>query len=203
MYLPQHFTESRLPVLHDAMERAGLAILVAAGADGLQATHLPLLLDRTNGSHGTLTGHLARSNPLWRDLEAGLPALIIFSGPDAYVSPSWYPSKAAGGKAVPTWNYVAIHASGPVSVFHDPQRLLRVVSDLTGRHEQGRNNPWSVEDAPADYLRAQLVGIVGFEMVISRLEGKWKMSQNRSPEDRAGTRAGLRDEGRDDVAALI
>ncbi len=203
MYLPQHFTETRLPMLHDAMEQAGLAILVTAGADGPEATHLPLLLDRAAGSRGTLTGHLARANPQWRDLEAGLPALIIFSGPDAYVSPSWYPSKAAGGKAVPTWNYVAIHASGPVKVFHDPERLLAVVSGLTDRHERDRDHPWAVEDAPADYLRTQLAGIVGFEMSISRLEGKWKMSQNRSPEDRAGVDEGLRWAGRNDVAGLI
>jgi transcriptional regulator len=203
MYLPKHFTEDRLSVLHDAIEAADLAILISAEDDLPQATHLPLLLDRNAGTRGKLRGHFARANPQWRALEAGAPALIIASGPQAYVSPSWYPSKAEGGRVVPTWNYIVVHATGPVTVFHEADRLLRLVSDLTDRHEQGRIPAWAVSDAPPDYIATQLAGIVGFEMTIERLEGKWKMSQNRSTADREGVRTGLRRQGRDDVADVL
>jgi transcriptional regulator len=203
MYLPRHFTEERIPVMHDAIERTGLAVLVTIGTEGPEATHLPLLLDRGVAPRGMLRGHLARANPQWRALEDGCPALIIFSGPESYVSPSWYPSKGDEGKVVPTWNYIAIHAYGRVEVFHDPDRLLGMVSDLTDHHERGREHPWAVKDAPSDYLHAQLAGIVGFEMMIERLEGKWKMSQNRSAADLGGVVDGLRRDGKTAVVEAM
>ncbi|RAU22073.1 transcriptional regulator [Paramagnetospirillum kuznetsovii] len=200
MYLPDHFKQDDLTTLHDAMDAVGLAIVTSNGTDGPEASHLPLVLDRTVGKFGALRGHFARANGHWRALEAGAPALIIFPGPDAYISPSWYPSKRETGKVVPTWNYVAIHAAGPVSVFHEPERLLRLVSAQTSRHEQGRSEPWAVSDAPSDYVQKQLAGIVGFEMLIERLDGKWKLSQNRSEADRTGALNGLRAEGAEAVA---
>lgn len=203
MYLPDHFKEDDRDTLHAAMEAAGLAIVVSNGPHGPEASHLPLVLDRTAGPWGTLYGHLARANPHWRSLEAADSVLVIFGGPDAYVSPSWYPSKRATGKAVPTWNYTAIHATGPVTVFHEPERLLSVVSRLTERHEAGRAEPWAVSDAPSAYVAAQLAGVVGFQIAIARLEGKWKLSQNRAEPDRLGVLDGLRGEGETAVSGLM
>jgi transcriptional regulator len=202
MYNPPHFKEDRVPVLHEAIRRAGLATLVTSGPDGLVANHVPLLLDAEPAPYGALHGHLARGNPQWRNAPDG-EALAIFLGPDAYVTPSWYPTKRATGKVVPTWNYVAIHAYGKLSFFDDPDLLLALVTRLTRRHETARAAPWSVSDAPDDYVRGQLKGIIGFAMPITRLEGKWKMSQNRPAEDRAGVVDGLTDEGGETVAAIV
>lgn len=203
MYLPSHFKQEELTALHDAMDAVGLAVLVSNGPDGPEVSHLPLVLSRTMGAFGTLYGHFARANPHWRLLEAGAPSLVIFPGPEAYVSPSWYPSKGETGKAVPTWNYTAVHAAGAVTVHHEPDQLLRVVSMLTGRQEHGRVDSWAVSDAPPDYVKAQLAGIVGFEISITRLEGKWKLSQNRSAEDRSGVIEGLRADGKTAVAEIM
>jgi transcriptional regulator len=201
MYVPAHFAETRVPVLHAAIRGAGLATLVTTGAAGLEASHVPMLLDDEPAPLGTLIGHVARENPQWRS--GGGESLAIFLGADAYVSPSWYPTKKRTGKVVPTWNYVAIHAYGRVEFFDDEERLRALVTSLTQRHEAGRPEPWAVTDAPEDYVRAMLKAIVGFVLPIARLEGKWKMSQNRPPEDRAGTVVALKDEGKDDVAAMI
>jgi transcriptional regulator len=202
MYVPSLFKEDRLPVLHDAVRRAGLGILVTSGAEGLDASHLPMLLDPEPGPLGTLRGHLARANGQWKGAP-DQPALAIFQGPDAYVTPSWYPSKRETGKVVPTWNYVAVHAHGRVRFFDDRARLLELVTRLTEMHEKSRTAPWAVKDAPADYIRGFLETIVGFELRIERLEGKWKMSQNRTAPDRAGTAEGLASEGHPEVAALV
>ena len=202
MYVPTQFEERRLPVLHAAMAAAGLATLVTMGGDGLEATPLPLVLEPDEGPLGTLYGHLARANPQWRRVDPAVPALVLLQGPDAYVTPSWYPSKREAGKAVPTWNYVAVHAYGPLETFDDPARLQALVTKLTDRHEAGRPEPWAVSDAPADYLAAMLRGIVGIRVPITRLDGKWKASQNRSPEDRAGVVDGLRREGGPGDAAM-
>ncbi|MGE0118263.1 MAG: FMN-binding negative transcriptional regulator [Dongiaceae bacterium] len=202
MYLPPHFREERVPVLHEAIRRAVLGTLVTLGADGLEASHVPMLLDPEPAPYGTLTGHVSRANGQWRRTDAGVQALAIFLGPEAYVSPSWYATKRQTGKVVPTWNYVAVHAYGALRVFEDAERLLRLVTRLTETHEAGRTSPWAVADAPADFIRAQLKGIVGFELPIARLEGKWKMSQNRPAEDRTGTVEGLRREGGSDEAAV-
>ncbi len=191
MYLPRAFVDEDLARLQHLILGSRLATLVTWGALGLQASHLPLLLDPGQGANGTLYGHLAKANPQCAELAAGAEALVIFTGEDAYVSPSFYPSKAEHGKVVPTWNYVAVHAYGQPEVFSDPERLLKVVGGLTERHEAGRPQPWQVTDAPVDYLEGMLRAIVGFALPIQRLEGKRKLSQNRSAEDIAGVREGL------------
>jgi transcriptional regulator len=203
VYVPGHFAESRIELLHAALERSGLATLVTSGAEGLDASHVPLLLDPEPGPYGRLVGHLARANPQWRAAVDGGPALAIVLGPDAYVTPSWYPSKRESGRVVPTWNYVAIHAHGTVRFFQDRDRLLPVVARLTDRHERSRPHPWKVADAPPDYVEAMLQGIVGFELAITRLEGKWKVSQNRSEADRRGVEDGLRLQGSEEMAGLV
>jgi transcriptional regulator len=191
MYLPRAFVDEDLSRLQGVIQHSRLATLVTWGALGLQASHVPLLLDPAQGANGTLYGHLAKANPQCAELASGAEALLIFMGEDAYVSPSFYPSKAEHGKVVPTWNYVAVHAYGQPEVFTDPQRLLQVVEGLTGRHEAGRQQPWQVADAPGDYIDGMLKAIVGFALPIQRLEGKRKLSQNRSAEDIAGVREGL------------
>jgi transcriptional regulator len=201
MYNPPLFKEDRIEVLHDAIRRAGLVTLVTQTADGLIASHAPMLLDPEPAPDGTLIGHLARPNPQARGAIG--EGLAIFQGPDAYITPSWYATKRQNGKVVPTWNYVAIHAYGAVEFFSDPERLRDVVTRLTERQEAGRPQPWAVTDAPADFIDGMLKGIVGFAMPIARLEGKWKMSQNRPAEDRAGVISGLEAEQRPEVADLI
>ncbi len=201
MYIPPLFKEDRIAVLHDAIRTSGLATLVTVTKDGLIASHVPLLLDPAPAPYGTLLGHLARPNPQARGAIG--EALAIVQGPDAYITPSWYATKRETGKVVPTWNYVAIHAAGPIEFFHDADRLLDIVTRLTEKQEDERTAPWAVSDAPADFVQGMLKGIVGFAIPMTRLEGKWKMSQNRPAEDRAGVIAGLRNEERDDVATLI
>ncbi len=191
MYLPAAFHDQDIERLHQQIEGSRLAIVVTHGEQGLQASHVPLLLDRSTGEFGTLRGHLARANPQWRDLANGSDALVIFSGADAYVSPTFYPGKAEHGKAVPTWNFLAVHAYGQAEVFSEPERLRALVSQLTDRHEAGQAQPWAVADAPPDYLQSMLKAIVGFDLPISRLEGKRKLSQNRSAADIAGVQQGL------------
>ncbi len=203
MYVPPLFKEDRIELLHDAMRQAGLATLVTLTADGLIASHVPVLLDPDPAPYGTLLGHLARPNPQAKGAVAGTDALVIFQGPDAYITPSFYETKRQTGKVVPTWNYVAIHARGPVTFFNDTARLLQVVTRLTDREEGKRAAPWAVTDAPADFIDGMLKGIVGFSLPITRLEGKWKMSQNRPAEDRAGVVDGLTADGRDVVAELV
>ncbi len=203
MYIPPLFKEDRVDVLHAAIRRSGLATLVTLTGDGLIASHVPMLLDPEPAPYGTLLGHLARPNPQARGAAPGVQALAIFQGPDAYITPSWYATKRENGKVVPTWNYVTIHAHGPVAFFDDAERLREVVTRLTEREEQARAEPWAVTDAPADFIDGMLKGIVGFALPIVRLEGKWKMSQNRPAQDRAGVVAGLEGQGREDVAALV
>ncbi|QFT20069.1 Protease synthase and sporulation protein PAI 2 [Pseudomonas sp. THAF187a] len=196
MYCPSAFRQDDLATLHQQIQASGLALLSSAGEQGLQASHLPLLLEPHEGEFGTLYGHFARANPHWRDLATGTEALVVFSGADGYVHPGWYPAKAEHGKVVPTWNYIAVHAWGQAEVFDDPERLLRLVSRLSDRHEQGRARPWAVSDAPRAYIDAMLRAIVGFALPIRRIEGKWKLSQNRSAGDQAGVRAGLAESAR-------
>ena len=193
MYNPPAFREDRPEVLHGIMRAARLALLVSAAADGgaPEATHLPLVLEAEEGPHGTLYGHVAKANPHWKALAAGGPARAIFPGPEAYVSPSLYPSKQEHGRVVPTWNYIAVHAIGPVEVIEDAQRLHALVSRLTDRHEAPRAIPWAVDDAPEPFVAGQLKGIVGIALRIETLIGKRKLSQNRAEADRAGVLAGL------------
>jgi len=195
MYNPPHFQEQRTEVLHQLIREHALAALVTLGPDGLIANHVPLILDPESGPLGTLRGHLSRMNPQWRDSLPSVPALAIFQGPSAYITPSWYPSKDAGGKVVPTYNYIVVHAHGLLQTFEDPRLLETNVRALTDLHEARFASPWSVSDAPADFIQAQLKGIIGIEIPISRLEGKWKVSQNRVSADRRGVRDGLRQVG--------
>jgi transcriptional regulator len=190
MYTPPAFRMDELTEMQAAMRACGLASLVTATGKGLMATPLPLYLEPGEGVAGTLYGHVARANPQWSTPALG-EAMAIFSGPNAYISPSWYATKAETGKVVPTWNYVAVHAHGPVDFFDDAGRLLEVVTRLTRLHEGRRDKPWAVADAPADYVAAQLKGIVGLRLPIVRLEGKRKMSQNRPAADREGVARGL------------
>ncbi len=199
MYVPAQFRETRPELLHDAMRRIAFATLVTTGEGGVDANHIPMLLDDTNS---ILRGHVARANPVWRDLKPGAPALAIFLGPHAYVSPSWYPSKAETGRAVPTWNYLTVHARGPLTLFDDAAWLRAHVGELSATHEAGRAEPWSPSDAPASYIDGLLRAIVGFELAIAGLEGKWKLSQNRSAADIEGVRRGFLADGGDDRAAL-
>ena len=190
MYRPAAFRQDDLTALHAQIDSTGLALLTSNGPAGLQASHLPLLLAAEDGELGTLYGHFARANPHWQDL-AGQEALAVFAGPDAYVHPGWYPGKAEHGQVVPTWNYIAVHAWRQVETFDDPERLRELLTRLTARHEAGRPRPWSLDDAPAEYLERMLRAIVGFALPIRRLEGQWKLSQNRQPADHAGVREGL------------
>lgn len=192
MYVPEAFNETRLPVLHDAIEATGLPIFVTTTPEGPFATHLPMLLARNEGAHGTLHFHLARANPQWQHQG---PALAIFPGPEGYVSPAWYPAKQEHGRVVPTWNYVTVHATGTPSFYTDPDRLLALVTALTNRHESGRPTPWQVADAPPAYIRGQLRAIVGVALPIATLQGKWKLGQNRSAADQAGLLTGYRQSG--------
>lgn len=201
MYIPPLHKEDRIDVLHEAIRGTGLATLVTTTPDGLIASHIPLLLDPEPAPYGTLIGHLARPNPQARGAIG--EALVIFQGPEAYITPSWYATKRDTAKVVPTWNYVAVHAYGTIEFFDDKERLRDIVTRLTRRQEEARAEPWAVTDAPADFIDTMLKGIVGLALPIARLEGKWKMSQNRPAEDRAGVVAGLTGEERPDVAALI
>jgi transcriptional regulator len=195
MYLPRHFDESRADVLHGLIHAHPLGALVTLTAGGLDANHIPFEVDPEPAPFGTLRGHVARANPVWRDLSPDVEALVIFQGPDTYVSPAWYPTKQETGKVVPTWNYVVVHAHGTPRFIDDREWLRGFVTALTNRHESGRPDPWQVTDAPADYVESMLGAIVGLEIPITRLVGKWKMSQNRPAHDRAGVVDGLRREG--------
>ncbi|WP_210529590.1 FMN-binding negative transcriptional regulator [Rubellimicrobium arenae] len=205
MYTPPAFRLEDLAELHRTMQAVPLATFVTATDQGLLATPLPLFLVPDEGRLGTLYGHLARANPQ-ATLAASTEAMVLFTGPDAYVTPAWYATKPETGRVVPTWNYLAVHAYGVPEIFEDQGRLLDVVTRLTDLHEGRRAEPWSVADAPAAFIQGQLRGIVGLRLPIARIEGKLKMSQNRSAADRAGVKAGLaaspRSEDRD-AAALI
>jgi transcriptional regulator len=201
MYVPTHFAETRPAVLHDLIRAHSLAALVSHTPAGLVANHLPFEIDPDPAPLGTLRGHMARANPQWRTL-SDAPALAIFQGPSAYVSPAWYATKRETGKVVPTWNYAVVHAHGPIRVIHDRDWLRAFVTRLTRCHEAARPDPWQVSDAPADYIETQLAAIVGIEMPVARLEGKWKVSQNRPEVDRAGVVEGLLREGGKKAAAM-
>ena len=190
MYLPAAFDEPDVGRLHRLIDDIAIAILVSAGADGLEASHLPVLLDAGAGPHGTILGHLARANPHWRRLDGG-EVLLVLQGPNGYVSPNWYPTKQETGMVVPTWNYVAVHVTGEARTFDDRDSLRDLVTRLTERHERRFAAPWSVADAPAGFVDRMLGQIVGVAVRITRLEGKLKLSQNRPPEDRRGVVAGL------------
>ena len=200
MYEVAAFRETRVDVMHALMRAHPLAALVMQTRDGLAANHIPLLVDPDPAPHGALLGHVARGNPLWREChKAGIEVLAIFQGPQGYVTPSWYLTKQEHGKVVPTWNYAVVHAHGSLIVHDDAQWLRAFVTRLTERQESVREKPWAVSDAPEDYIATMVKGIVGIEIPIRKLEGKWKLSQNCLPQDKAGVISGL--EASDDDAS--
>ncbi|WP_374296018.1 FMN-binding negative transcriptional regulator [Sphingomonas sp.] len=190
MYRPPAFQEDRTEILHRAIRSYPLATLVTYGTKGITANLIPFSLHVDAGA-GVLTAHLAKANDQLRDLQSRLEALVIFQGPQAYVSPSWYATKQEHGKAVPTWNYIVVQARGLPELTDDKDWLLTHVDGLTEAQEHGRRDPWSVSDAPADFIAAQLKGITGLRLPIARLEGKWKVSQNQPAANKAGIIAGL------------
>ncbi len=199
MYVPAHFAVSDLSQVEAFVAEAGAADLVTFDGAGLTATLLPVIWDRfggppgPGGEYGRLLGHLAVANPQWRTARPGVPGLAIVHGPQAYISPSWYPSTSQHGRTVPTWNYTAVHFTGPVTFHREAGWLRDIVTRLTDRHERHRDHPWRVQDAPPAYIEGQLRGIVGVQMTVTLVEAKDKLSQNRGPADRAGAVAGLRD----------
>ncbi len=195
MYVPSHFEETRLEVLHSLMRAQPLATVVTLAAEGINANHIPLHLCPDQGRFGALRGHVARSNPIWSDRVQDVEALAIFQGPDGYISPSWYPTKRDHGKVVPTWNYAVVHAYGALRVVDDPAWLRSQLEALVSRHEAQSAVPWSIADAPPDFIGRMIESIVGFEIVISRLQGKWKVSQNQPAVNRASVIDNLRQRG--------
>lgn len=191
MYQPAHHREESLGVQHELIHANPLGTLITLSAEGLNANPVPFLLDETVRPCGLLRAHVARANPQWRDYDPSVAALVIFQGPQAYISPSWYKTKTETGKVVPTWNYVTVQAYGRMTIIEDRAWLLRQVTALTDHMERGRAHPWSVADAPAPFIEAMLDQIVGIEIPIERIEGKWKLSQNRPQADRDGVAAGL------------
>jgi transcriptional regulator len=192
MYQPPLFREDRLDVLHGLMRTHPFGLIISVGPDGEpMANAIPLLLDASAGEKGTLRGHLARANPHWKSLAETGKALVVFQGPYSYVTPSWYESKKEHGKVVPTWNYVIVQARGAVTIHEDADWLRAHVGALSDAHEERRTDPWAVSDAPESFIDSQLKGIVGFEIGIAVLEGKWKVSQNRPVPDRVGVVEGL------------
>jgi transcriptional regulator len=190
MYIPRANQEDRVPVLHKLIEEQPFASLITVGSSGLFASHIPMVLEK-NGAMGQLRGHISRANTQWRDYNPTVEALGIFSGPQHYITPNWYLEKQETGKVVPTWNYVVVHVYGYLKVIEDGEWLMTHLASLTNIHEAASPVPWKIGDAPADYIAALTKGIVGLEMTIERLEGKWKVSQNRSEQDRNGVAKGL------------
>jgi transcriptional regulator len=194
MYLPPHFREDRLEVQHQLIRSFPLGLLISAGPGGLLANPVPFVIVPEASERGTLRCHVSRANPQWRELTALDECLVVFQGPQAYVTPSWYETKRETGKVVPTWNYAMVHAWGRPLVIEDEGWLRQQIEALTRSREASRAEPWHVSDAPADYVSGQIKGIIGIEIPIARIEGKWKMSQNRPDADRQGVIAGYRAE---------
>ncbi len=203
MYRPPHFVEDRLDRLHATVDANPLGLLVTVGIDGLVANPIPFLVDPAAGPLGTLHAHVARNNPVWREPLAVPEVLVVFQGPDGYVSPNWYPSKAETHRTVPTWNYLVVQAHGPLVVHDDVKWLRAQAGRLTRKMERDQPTPWRMADAPRDYTDEQLGQIVGIEIPISRISGKAKLSQNRIDADRDGAETGLRESGHTDLADLM
>ena len=202
MYIPKHFEESRVEILHDLIRAHPLAALVVLTSNGLDANHIPFQVDPHPAPFGTLRGHIARANPLWYHFSSEVEAMAIFQGPSTYISPSWYPTKRETAKVVPTWNYAVVHAYGALSVIEERAWLRRLVERLTNQHEVERKDQWKVTDAPADFIEQLLGSIIGIEIPITRLIGKWKVSQNRPMRDKEGVIEGLLQEGYDAGTAM-
>lgn len=202
MYTPKHFEEPRIEVIHELMRARPLATLVTLASSGINANHIPLHLIDQPAPFGTLHGHVARANPLWNDFVKEVEVLAIFHGPDSYITPNWYATKQETGKVVPTWNYAVVHAYGTLRIIDDAAWVRAQIEALTTHHEASFAQPWSVSDAPHEYTEKLLGAIVGFDIVINRLVGKWKVSQNQPAQNQAGVIEGLSNSGQHDAAAM-
>ena len=202
MYLPKAFEETRLPVLHELIRAHPLGTWVSAGAVGLEVQHIPFLIDSECGEFGTLYGHVARGNPIWKSAHDARPDVVIFRGPQTYITPSWYPSKHPHGKAVPTWTYAVVAAHGRPEFIDDPAWLHTHLRNLSDEQEVTQAVPWSIDDAPADYIEKLSAAVVGVAIPIQRIEGKWKTSQNRQDADKMGMVAGLLAKGDEEAKAM-
>jgi len=206
MYIPSQFEQPDIDVMHELIRNRPLATLVTLGPDGINANHIPLHLSPAPEPFGVLRGHVARANPIWRDLESDVDTLAIFHGPDAYISPSWYATKQETGKVVPTWNYAVVHAYGSLRIIDDASWVRSQMKDLTTHHEAAFPEPWAVSDAPEDFTEKLIEAVVGIEMVITRLSGKWKVSQNQPPQNQNSVIQGLNASGQAEamtMAALV
>lgn len=203
MYIPAQFDESNIEAMHELIRAKPLATLVTLNSGELEANHIPMLLSVESGSYGTLRGHVARSNPLWHEHPETSDVLLIFHGAESYITPSWYASKADTGKVVPTWNYVSVQAKGKLRVIHDPLWIRSQLESLTSDNEAEFEHPWAVSDAPHEFTEKLLEAIVGIEIDITELKGKWKVSQNRSASDRLSVAEGLSRHGRHEMSSLV
>jgi transcriptional regulator len=202
MYIPAHFEQSDIAVMHDLIRARPLATLVTLGSNGINANHVPLHLTETTESFGILRGHVARSNPIWRDLQSNIDVLAIFHGPDAYISPSWYATKQETGKVVPTWNYTVVHAYGALRIIDDASWIRAQLEALTAHNEAVFPEPWAVSDAPDKFTEQLIEAIIGIEMVITRLSGKWKVSQNQPEKNQRSVIQALNGSGQSEAVAM-
>lgn len=202
MYIPAHFEETQIEILHQLIRNHPLGTLVTLSSDGLNANHIPLELDLEPTPFGTLRGHVARANPVWRDFNQDVEALVIFQGANSYITPSWYATKKETGKVVPTWNYAVVHAYGSLKIIDDTAWLRGLVERLTTQHEAAKAAPWKVSDAPENYIEPLLRAIVGIEILITKISGKWKVSQNQPQANRTGVIEGLREIADDNASVM-
>lgn len=202
MYLPAHFEQSNIEAMHELMRAYPLATLITHGSNGLSVNHVPLYLSTDAGQFGVLSGHVPKANPVWRDASSNTEVVVVFQGPQAYISPSWYASKPLGGKVVPTWNYTVVHAHGEMRAIEDGHWIAAHLEQLTDRLEAQFEHPWSVSDVPGDFTEKLLAHLVGIEISISKLQGKWKVSQNRPAQDRQSVARALRERDTTDEALM-
>jgi len=202
MYMPKHFEEPRTEFMHDLIRSWPLATLVTLSSGGLNANHIPFHLSEDPAPFGTLRGHVARANSMWQDLIQDVQAIAVFHGPETYITPSWYPTKKETGKVVPTWNYAVVHAYGDLRVVDDSLWLRSLLEKLVSQNEKPFSQPWALQDAPADFIQKMIGAIVGIEIVITRLLGKWKVSQNQPVQNREGVIQGLRAKKLPDAAEM-
>jgi transcriptional regulator len=202
MYIPSHFEQPNIKNLHELIRSRPLATLVTIDSQGINANHIPLHLSTDPEPFGTLRGHVARANPIWRDLDTSIDVLAIFHGPEAYISPSWYATKQATGKVVPTWNYTVVHAYGSLRIIDDAAWIRTQLEALTNHNEAAFPEPWTIDDAPFDFTEKLVDAIVGIEMVITRLAGKWKVSQNQPAENQDSVIQGLNTSSQREAAAM-